>query len=111
MHTPRSVSFDVVSVFTARWTGGAYPGAVMEMPKPGEVFLDRVERIDRWRIYRDADDGPWLRLAAMVHRAGTLLPRKDGPSQPAVRLLARRVVTERDFAALPRPSRVPSLTR
>ena len=109
-HTPRSVSFDVVETYTARWTGGAYPGSYIEPTKPGEIFLDRVERIDRWRIYRDADDGPWLRLVATAHRAGTIIPRKGAPSEPAVRLLSRRVVAEREFAALPRPTRVPSLT-
>ena len=109
-HTPRSVSFEVVETFTARWTGGALPGAPPEMPRPGEVFLDRVERIDRWRLYRDADDGPWLRLAATAHPAGTIIPRKGTPSEPAVRLLARRVVDERAFAALPRPTCIPPLT-
>ena len=109
-HSPRSVSFEVVETFTARWTGGAYPGSYVEPTKPGEIFLDRVERIDRWRIYRDADDGPWLRLVATAHRAGAMIPRKGAPSEPAVRLLSRRVVAEREFAALPRPTRVPSLT-
>lgn len=109
-HTPRSVSFEVVETFTARWTGGALPGVPPEMPRPGEVFLDRVERIDRWRLYRDADDGPWLRLMATAHPTGTIIPRKGTPSEPAVRLLARRVVDERAFAALPRPTRIPPLT-
>jgi hypothetical protein len=109
-HTPRSVSFEVVETFTARWTGGAYPGSYVEPTKPGEIFLDRVERIDRWRIYRDTDEGPWLRLVATAHRAGAMIPRKGAPSEPAVRLLSRRVVAEREFAALPRPTRVPPLT-
>ena len=109
-HSPRSVSFEVVETFTARWTGGAYPGSYVEPTKPGSIFLDRVERIDRWRIYRDADDGPWLRLVATARRAGAVIPRKGGPSEPAVRLLSRRVVGEREFAASPRPTRVPPLT-
>ena len=110
-HSARSVSFEVVETYTARWTGGAYPGSFVEPTKPGEIFLDRVERTDRWRLYRDADDGPWLRLAATAHRVGTVIPRKGAPSEPAVRLLARRVVDERSFAASPRPTRVPALTR
>jgi hypothetical protein len=109
-HSPRSVSFEVVETYTARWVGGAYPGSYVEAPKAGEIFLDRVERTDRWRIYRDTDDGPWLRLVATAHRIGTLIPRKGAPSEPAVRLLGRRVVGEREFAASPRPTRVPSLT-
>lgn len=109
-HSQRSVSFEVVETFTARWTGGAYPGMRVEPPKPGEIVLDRVERIDRWRIYRDDEGGPWLRLVATAHRAGTVIPRRNAPSEPAVRLLARRIVTEREFATLPRPTRVPPLT-
>ena len=109
-HSPKSVSFEVVQIYTTRHMGGAYPGSYVEMTKPGEVFLDRVERIERWRIYRDAEDGPWLRLSASGHRVGTMIPRKGAPSQPAMRLLARRVVTEREFQAMPRATRVPALS-
>lgn len=109
-HSTKSVSFEVVQVYTTRHMGGVYPGTPVEMPRPGEVFLDRVERIERWRIYRDAEDGPWLRLSASGHRVGTLIPRKGAPSQPAMRLLSRRVVSEREFQAMPRATRVPPLS-
>ena len=109
-HSPKSVSFEVVQKYTARHPGGAYPGSYVELTKPGEVFLDRVERIERWRIYRDAEDGPWLRLSASGHRSATLIPRKGAPSEPAMRLVSRRVVTEREFQAMPRASRVPLLS-
>lgn len=109
-HSPKSVSFEVVQIYTTRHMGGAYPGSYVEQTKPGEVFLDRVERIERWRIYRDSEDGPWLRLAASGHRAGTMIPRKGAPSQPAMRLLSRRVVSEREFQTMPRATRVPALS-
>jgi hypothetical protein len=108
-HAPKSVSFDVVETYTARWTGGAYPGAQVEPPRPGEAFLDRVERLDRWRIYRDTEDGPWLRLVAVAPRVGTMVPRRGAAAEPAVRLLSRRVVAASDVAALPHPTRVPAL--
>ncbi len=109
-HSPKSVTFEVVQVYTTRHNGGPYVGGILEIPRPGEVFIDRVERLERWRIYRDVEGGPWLRLSASGHRSNTMIPRKNAPSQPAMRLIERKILSERDYAALPRPTRLPPLS-
>ena len=109
-HSPKSASFEVVQVYRTRHMGAAYLGGDGRRAQPGRVFVDRIERIERWRIYRDAEDGPWLRLSASGHRAGSLIPRKGAASEPAVRLLERVEMSEAEFAAQPRPTRVPTLS-
>lgn len=109
-HSPKSVSFDVVQVYSLVYNGGSYDGISQELPSPGKAFVDRVQRIERWRIYRDSESGPWVRLSASGHRVGTMIPIKGGPSLRAVSLLGRTATTPAAAQSMPRPTRVPLLT-
>lgn len=109
-HSPKSVSFDVIQVYSHVYNGGSYDGVTQELPTPTKAFVDRVQRIERWRIYRDSESGPWLRLSASGHRVGTMIPVKGGPSVRAVTLLGRSVTTPAAAQSMPRPTRVPLLT-
>jgi hypothetical protein len=75
-HTPNSVSFDVLAIYSEKVS---YTG------------VEKVERIHRIRLYRDAVKGPWARLMSTPGERKVLekktypeaqLRRMPGPSKP-----------------------------
>lgn len=111
-HTPNSVSFNVVLVHSLVYSGGSYDGSASEMPAYPTVFVDRIERVQRWRIYRDGEGQPWKRmLTSKAGRIGDMITDEKGNSVRMVKLLGRTRSTAPAVLQMPRPTKVPSITK
>lgn len=113
-HSPNSVSFNVVVVHSYIHRGGHYTRSDVpqEQIAPPMKAVDRVERIMRWRIYRDSEKLPWARMTwTKAGRIGDYIRDEAGQQIEMIRLLGRRAVHESKLDALSRPGRVPMFTK
>ncbi len=109
-HTPNSVSFNVVMVHSMIYNGGSYNGEASESASP-DVFVDRVERIQRWRIYRDDEKQPWKSATATdFGNIGELMRDENNKSIPKMKLLGRKKVSRAQADKMPSPTKVPLFT-
>lgn len=109
-HSPNSVSFNVVIVHSQIFSGGSYNGEASESAYP-DVFVDRVERIQRWRIYRDGEKLPWKNMTwTKAGRIGDYMKNDNGESVSMIKLLARKKFTAAQVDNMPRPTKVPLIS-
>lgn len=106
-HSPNSVSFNVVLVHSLIFSGGSYTGEASASAYP-DVFVDRVERIQRWRIYRDGEKLPWKSMTwTKAGRIGDYMKNDKGESVPMIKLMERKKYTRAQVDNMPRPTKVP----
>ena len=111
-HSPTSVSFNVVLVHSYVYRGGAYTQTGSNESAHPKVFVDRVERIMRWRIYRDNEKSPWARMTwTKAGRIGDYMRNENGESVPMMKLLERKIYSAEAADRMPRPSRVPFISK
>jgi len=114
-HSPNSVSFNIVVVHSYIHSGGSYTRTEMG-GQPEQIFspfvaVDRVERIQRWRIYRDGEKEPWKSMTfTKAGRIGDYIKDGNGNSIEMIKLLGRKKVMDNQVDGLPRPTRVPQFT-
>ena len=101
-HTPNSVSFNVIMIHSQI----VHSGVSWE-----NVFVDRVERIQRWRIYRDSEKEPWKSMnCTEFGRTGDLMRDENNNSVSRLKLLERKKMTRKQTDNMPRPTKVPLIT-
>jgi hypothetical protein len=109
-HTPNSVSFNVVMVHSMIYSGGSYNGEPQESASP-DVFVDRVERIQRWRIYRDDEKQPWKSATATEFgNISSMMRDENNNSIPRLKLLGRKKMSSKQADNMPRPTKIPFIT-
>lgn len=109
-HTPNSVSFNVVMVHSMIYNGGSYNGEASERAYP-DVFVDRVERIQRWRIYRDDEKQPWKSGGASEFgNIGDTMRDENKNLISRMKLLGRKKMSSQQADNMPRPTKVPFFT-
>ena len=109
-HSPNSVSFDVVMVHSLIYNGGSYNGEASENAG-SDNFVDRVERIQRWRIYRDDEKQPWKSATATAFgNIGDLMRDENNKSVPRLKLLGRKKMSRQQAENMPRPTKIPFFT-
>lgn len=109
-HTPNSVSFDVVMIHSMIYNGGSYNGEAQESASP-DVFVDRVERIQRWRIYRDDEKQPWKSATATEFgNIGDTMRDENNNLIYRLKLLGRKKVSRQQADKMPSPTKVPVFT-
>jgi hypothetical protein len=110
-HSPNSVSFNVVLVHSYIYRGGAYTQTDKNESAYPDVFVDRVERTMRWRIYRDSEKAAWKSMTwTKAGRIGDYMKNASGESVPMMKLLGRKKYSNAQVEAMPRPTRVPLIT-
>lgn len=106
-HNPNSVSFNVVLIHSWVFSGGSYTGEASQSVYP-DAFVDRVERIQRWRIYRDGEKLPWKGMVwTKAGRIGDYMKNDKGESVPMMKLLERKKFSSAQVDKMPRPTKVP----
>lgn len=101
-HTPNSVSFNVVMVYSQVLHGGV----TWE-----DVLVARVERIQRWRIYRDDAGKPWKSItAAKMGKKGDLMRGENNESIEMFKILESKKMKREQTDKMPRPTKVSFLT-
>ncbi len=98
-HTPNSVSFNIVVVHSQV----VHSGVNWE-----DVFVDRVERIQRWRIYRDDEKQSWKSMAwTKAGRKGDVMRDENDNLIEMYRILERKKMKREQTDKIPRPTKVP----
>jgi len=101
-HTPNSVSFNIVMVHSQV----LHSGVSWE-----EVVLARVERIQRWRIYRDGEGQPWKGMTrTKAGGKGDLMRGENNEQIQMFKILESKNMTRAQSDKMPRPTRVTSIT-
>lgn len=101
-HTPNSVSFNIVMIHSQVLHGGV----TWE-----DVVVARVERIQRWRIYRDGDGQPWKSMTwTKAGGKGDLMRDENDELIDMFKLLESKKMTRKQSDKMPRPTKVPLFT-
>ncbi len=98
-HTPNSVSFNIVIIHSQ--LGGSYADAAVE----------RVERIQHRRIYRDSEKDSWKSMTwTKAGRKGDLMRDANDKSIEMFKILESKKSTREQTDKMPRPTKVPLIT-
>jgi hypothetical protein len=101
-HTPNSVSFNIVMIHSQVLHGGV----TWE-----DVLVARVERIQRWRIYRDSEKDGWKSMTVeKAGRKGDLMRDENNKSIEMFKILESKKMTRQQTDNMPRPTKVPPIT-
>ncbi|MFM9903270.1 MAG: hypothetical protein ACKVQJ_01715 [Pyrinomonadaceae bacterium] len=104
-HTPDSVSFNVVAVFTVVNKGGLYADEEPYRSRPGFKAIDKIEAFRRLRLYRKASNLPWETVGV-----SNTIPISANTTKKMEKLIDRKVVSEAELKNMPRMTKVPQLT-
>lgn len=108
-HTPNSVSFNIVAVFRIDIGGGRrYEDGDWYSPPSGFGTIDKVEAVQRIRLYRDGANLPWRGILVSDR-----IPISPGANRIAerIKLLERKDYPEPEIRQMPRMSKIPTLTQ
>ena len=105
-----SFLFNVVMIHSLIYNGGSYNREASENTAP-DVFVDRVERIQRWRIYRDGDGQPWKNMTwTKKGSIGDTMRDENDKLISMIKLLGRKKISRQQADNMPRPTKVPLFT-
>ena len=107
-HTPNSVSFNAVAVFTAIYRGGSYSGEPIHNHPSGMTTVDKIESILRIRLYRIDEKTPWDRVGVKRPQ----MSRVKNSTRESIyleKLLERKDYPNAEVQRMARMSKVPLL--